>query len=116
MCSSDLVHDFYLHHIVGRGATPARAFALAQIAFAGTHDAPSLRNWLRTFLVRFFRAQWKRDATPDGPKVVPLALSPRGDWRMPSDAAPTLWLANLDSAPDLEASLLVLPNELDHAT
>lgn len=110
------VHDFYLHHIVGRGATPARAFALAQIAFAGTHDAPSLRSWLRAFLVRFFRAQWKRDATPDGPKVVPLSLSPRGDWRMPSDAAPTLWLANLDSARDLEASLLVLPDQLDHST
>jgi NAD+ synthase (glutamine-hydrolysing) len=100
------VHDFYLHHVIGLGATPSRAFAFAQIAFAGTYDAPSLRRWMRIFLVRFFRAQWKRDATPDGPKVVSLALSPRGDWRMPSDAVPDLWVADLDGAPDIERSLL----------
>lgn len=100
------VHDFYLHHVVGRGATPSRAFALAQVAFGDTFAASALRRWLRTFLVRFFRAQWKRDATPDGPKVLPLSLSPRGDWRMPSDAVPDIWLADLDAAPDLDPRLL----------
>ena len=105
------VHDFYLHHVIGQGATPTRAFAMAQIAFAGQYDAASLRGWLRTFLVRFFRAQWKRDATPDGPKVLPLGLSPRGDWRMPSDAAPDVWLADVDVAEDLDLRLLRSPGD-----
>ena len=106
------VHDFYLHHVIGQGATPTRAFAMAQIAFAGQYDAASLRGWLRTFLVRFFRAQWKRDATPDGPKVLPLGLSPRGDWRMPSDAVPDVWLADLDAAVDLDPRLLGSPDDV----
>jgi NAD+ synthase (glutamine-hydrolysing) len=100
------VHDFYLHHVIGEGASPSRAFALAQIAFAGVHDASTLRGWLRTFLERFFRAQWKRDATPDGPKVLSLGLSPRGDWRMPADAVPDVWLADLDASPDLDPRVL----------
>ena len=100
------VHDFYLDALVGQGARPSRAFALAQVAFAGTHDPGSLREWLRTFLVRFFRAQWKRDATPDGPKVLPVALSPRGDWRMPSDAVPDAWLADLDAALALDPEVV----------
>jgi NAD+ synthase (glutamine-hydrolysing) len=100
------VHDFYLHHVVGLGATPSRAFALAQVAFAGSHSPAALRRWLHTFLVRFFRAQWKRDAAPDGPKVLPLSLSPRGDWRMPADATPDLWLADLDAASELDPGRL----------
>jgi NAD+ synthase (glutamine-hydrolysing) len=100
------VHDFFLHHLIGQGASPSRTFALAQIAFSGQFDASSLRAWLRTFLVRFFRSQWKRDATPDGPKVLPLGLSPRGDWRMPSEAVPDLWLAEVDAAMELDPTLL----------
>ncbi|NDF96754.1 MAG: NAD(+) synthase, partial [Proteobacteria bacterium] len=95
------LHDFFLNAFVGDGARPSRIFALAQIAFSGTYPPETIRKWLRVFIRRFFGAQWKRDATPDGPKVLSIALSPRGDWRMPSDAVANAWLADLDQAPIL---------------
>lgn len=96
-----VLHDFFLNAFVGEGARPSRIFALAQIAFAGSYSPETIRKWLRVFIRRFFGAQWKRDATPDGPKVLSIALSPRGDWRMPSDAVADAWLADLDEAPVL---------------
>ena len=96
-----VLHDFFLNAFVGEGTRPSRIFALGQIAFAGTYSPETIRKWLRVFIRRFFGAQWKRDATPDGPKVLSIALSPRGDWRMPSDAVADAWLADLDQAPVL---------------
>jgi NAD+ synthase (glutamine-hydrolysing) len=78
------------------GAGPRKTLFMAEHAFAERYDAATLRRWLRVFLTRFFDNQFKRSATPDGPKVGSVALSPRGDWRMPSDAQPAAWLSELD--------------------
>jgi NAD+ synthase (glutamine-hydrolysing) len=69
---------------------------LAEAAFAGRYDAAALKGWLRVFLSRFFDNQFKRSVLPDGPKVGSVSLSPRGDWRMPSDASKAAWLAELE--------------------
>jgi NAD+ synthase (glutamine-hydrolysing) len=90
------LHDFFLFCFVRLGASPRKTLFLAEHAFAGAYDAATLRRWLRTFLTRFFANQFKRSASPDGPKVGSVALSPRGDWRMPSDADATAWLAELE--------------------
>ncbi|MFM9000135.1 MAG: NAD(+) synthase [Opitutia bacterium] len=89
------LHDFFLFHLVRNGFRPAKVLWLAEHAFAGRHDATELRHWLKTFLTRFFSQQFKRSVMPDGPKVGSVALSPRGDWRMPSDAEAAAWLAEL---------------------
>jgi NAD+ synthase (glutamine-hydrolysing) len=89
------VHDFFLHQMLRGGHRPSKILWMATHAFAGKHDAESLRTWLRLFLTRFFSQQFKRSVMPDGPKVGTVALSPRGDWRMPSDAEATAWLAEL---------------------
>jgi NAD+ synthase (glutamine-hydrolysing) len=94
------LHDFFLYHFVREGARPGRILDLAQIAFAGTHDLAALKGWLKIFLGRFFANQFKRSCTADGPKVGQVALSPRGDWRMPSDARARTWLAEVDAYPD----------------
>ncbi|HET8645187.1 MAG TPA: NAD(+) synthase, partial [Vicinamibacteria bacterium] len=90
------LHDFFLHGFVRLGAGPAKLLFLAEHAFAGRHDRAALRRVLRTFLTRFFEQQFKRSALPDGPKVGSVSLSPRGDWRMPSDASASAWLKELD--------------------
>jgi NAD+ synthase (glutamine-hydrolysing) len=89
------LHDFFLYHVVRHGFRPAKVLWLAEHAFAGKYDQAEIRHWLRQFLTRFFAQQYKRSAMPDGPKVGSVALSPRGDWRMPSDAEATAWLAEL---------------------
>jgi len=89
------VHDFFLFQMIRGGHRPAKVLWMATHAFAGKHEAESLRKWLRLFLARFFSQQYKRSAMPDGPKVGTVALSPRGDWRMPSDAEAAAWLAEL---------------------
>lgn len=91
------LHDFFLFHAVRRHASPEKLYALACHAFAGEHDPVVILNTLKTFYRRFFASQFKRSAMPDGPKVGTVALSPRGDWRMPSDARPELWLAECDA-------------------
>jgi NAD+ synthase (glutamine-hydrolysing) len=91
------LHDFFLFHFVRNGARPARILDLAQIAFAGRYPLGELKRWLTVFLSRFFQHQFKRSCTPDGPKVGMVALSPRGDWRMPSDARVGSWLAEIDA-------------------
>ena len=90
------LHDFFLYHMLRSGAAPARILHLACYAFRGTYDRSTLLYWLRVFLRRFFAQQFKRSCLPDGPKVGTVTLSPRGDWRMPSDASARLWLEELD--------------------
>ena len=86
------LHDFYLYHVVRRGDSPAKIYFLAKRAFAGKYDAATLKKWLVNFYRRFFSQQFKRNCIPDGVKVGSVSLSPRADWRMPSDASAALWL------------------------
>lgn len=101
------LHDFFLYHFARWESRPAKILFLAKQAFCqaqasgdgprrGTYDTATIRRWLRVFITRFFANQWKRSVMPDGPKVGSVALSPRGDWRMPSDAEVALWLEDLD--------------------
>jgi len=89
------LHDYFLYHIVRHGARPAKVLYLAELAFAGRYSRAVILRWLEVFVRRFFSQQFKRSAMPDGPKVGSVALSPRGDWRMPSDASATEWLAEI---------------------
>jgi NAD+ synthase (glutamine-hydrolysing) len=92
------LHDFFIHAFLRLGAGPAKTLFLAEHAFEGRYDRALLVRWLRVFLTRFFEQQFKRSVMPDGPKVGSVSLSPRGDWRMPSDASKNAWLAELDRA------------------
>ncbi|MCX7788026.1 MAG: NAD(+) synthase [Spirochaetes bacterium] len=87
------LHDFYLYHFLRYGAPPDKILFLAGVAFQDRYDENTLRKWLKVFLRRFFSQQYKRSCVPDGPKVGSINLSPRGDWRMPSDASVEAWLA-----------------------
>jgi NAD+ synthase (glutamine-hydrolysing) len=89
------LHDFFLFHFIRNGFRPAKLLWLTEHAFAGKYDTVEIKYWLKTFLTRFFSQQYKRSSMPDGPKIGSVALSPRGDWRMPSDAEATAWLAEL---------------------
>jgi len=89
------LHDYFLYHFARFGLRPSKIAYLAGLAFSGRYDAPTIRRWLEVFLRRFFSQQFKRSAMPDGPKVGSVALSPRGDWRMPSDAEAASWLQDL---------------------
>ena len=90
------LHDFFLYHMLRSGAAPGRILHLACYAFRGAYDRATILYWLRVFLRRFFAQQFKRSCLPDGPKVGTVTLSPRGDWRMPSDASARLWLEELE--------------------
>jgi len=90
------LHDFFLFCLLRLGAGPRKMLFLAGHAFEGRYDAAALRRWARVFINRFFDQQYKRSMCPDGPKVGSVSLSPRGDWRMPSDASKAAWLAELD--------------------
>ena len=90
------LHDFFLYHMLRTGASPARILHLAEYAFAGEYPREVILKWLRTFIRRFFAQQFKRSCLPDGPKVGTVTLSPRGDWRMPSDASARIWLDEVD--------------------
>jgi NAD+ synthase (glutamine-hydrolysing) len=89
------LHDFFLYHFARWESRPAKIQVLAEHAFEGRYDEATIGKWLRLFVTRFFGNQWKRSVMPDGPKVGSVALSPRGDWRMPSDAEVALWLDDL---------------------
>lgn len=94
------LHDFFLYHVLRFGSGPRRVARLALHAFDGRYDLATIRRWLIVFVQRFFANQFKRQALPDGPKVGSGgALSPRGDWRMPADASPALWLAEAEAVP-----------------
>jgi len=97
------LHDFFLYNLMRFGFRPKKIFKLAQRAFdgssseAGKYDDETIKKWLQTFIRRFFNQQFKRSCLPDGPKVGSVTLSPRGDWRMPSDACSTIWLKEVES-------------------
>lgn len=91
------LHDFFLYYMLRQGFSPAKIYRLAKIAFAGTYEAAFILKWLKTFCRRFFAQQFKRSCLPDGPKVGSVAVSPRGDLRMPSDACATLWMEELNT-------------------
>lgn len=86
------LHDFFIYNALRYAYSPIKIFRLAQIAFEGSYDSETIKRWLKIFYRRFFTQQFKRSCMPDGPKVVPVSLSPRADWRMPSDASAKLWL------------------------
>lgn len=99
------LHDFFIYHLVKEGFPPAKIFALACKAFAEgpysddrpTFSKQTIKKWLIVFLRRFFNQQFKRSCMPDGPKVGPISFSPRGDWRMPSDALSRLWISEAEA-------------------
>ena len=91
------LHDFFLYHILRNGESPKKIYRLALIAFNGDYDKETIKHWLTVFIRRFFSQQFKRSCLPDGPKVGSVTLSPRGDWRMPSDASAESWLKELEN-------------------
>ena len=86
------LHDFFLYHFLRFGCTTEKLQFLAERAFAGKYDSATVAKWLSTFLRRFFISQFKRSCVPDSPKVGSVSVSPRGDWRMPSDADRSAWM------------------------
>lgn len=93
------LHDFFLYYMLRFGYEPAKIFRLAESTFDGVYDRTTILKWLKTFCRRFFSQQFKRSCLPDGPKIGTVALSPRGDWRMPSDACVAVWMKELDEIP-----------------
>ena len=91
------LHDFFLYQVMRMGFAPAKVYRLAVYAFRGVFSPDVIQKWLRTFYWRFFAQQFKRSCLPDGPKVGSVTLSPRGDWRMPSDACVRLWLDEVEN-------------------
>lgn len=90
------LHDFYLYYLMRFGYEPSKIYRVAKIAFAGIYEEETIIKWLKIFYRRFFSQQFKRSCLPDGPKVGSIALSPRGDLRMPSDACVRIWMEDLD--------------------
>lgn len=91
------LHDFFLYYFLRIGYEPGKIYRIAKLSFAGEYDDETIYKWLRTFCWRFFSQQFKRSCLPDGPKVGTVALSPRGDWRMPSDACVAVWMKELET-------------------
>lgn len=90
------LHDFFLYYVVRCGFSPRKIYYLALNAFNGAYDSETILKWLKNFYRRFFSQQFKRSCLPDGPKVGTINLSPRGDWRMPSDAMNSVWMSELE--------------------
>ena len=86
-----MLHDFFLYYMIRFGFPPAKIYRLACATFADEASPAVIKHWLMTFVRRFFAQQFKRSCLPDGPKVGSVTLSPRGDWRMPSDASSEIW-------------------------
>ena len=91
------LHDFFIYYTLQHGFSPAKVYFLARHAFKGIYSEEVIKHWLRNFYRRFFNSQFKRSCLPDGPKVCSVSLSPRGSWRMPSDASSAIWLAECDT-------------------
>ncbi len=91
------LHDFFLYYMLRFGYSPAKIYRIARYSFQGMYDDATIKKWLVTFVRRFFIQQFKRSCLPDGPKVGSVTLSPRGDWRMPSDACSDLWLQEAEN-------------------
>ena len=85
------LHDFFLYYMLRCGFSPAKIYRIAKLTFANEYDNATILKWLKKFYWRFFSQQFKRSCLPDGPKVGAVSLSPRGDWRMPTDACGELW-------------------------
>ena len=94
------LHDFFLYYVMRFGYSPEKIFHLAKRAFAGIYDAATILKWMKMFYRRFFAQQFKRSCMPDGVKVGSVCLSPRGDWRMPSDASVQIWMRQLEKLAD----------------
>ena len=90
------LHDFYLYYMLHYGYEPSKIYRLAKYAFEGVYDDETILKWLKKFYWRFFSQQFKRSCVPDGPRVSGMSLSPRGDWRMPSDACVAVWIKELE--------------------
>ena len=90
------LHDFFLYHLLRFGFSPSKIFFLAEEAFKEDFDRETVLKWLKVFYKRFFTQQFKRSCLPDGVKIGSVCLSPRGDWRMPSDASYAIWLREID--------------------
>lgn len=91
------LHDFFLYYMVKNGFSPSKIYRLAKKAFNGEYSDKVIKHWLKTFVRRFFVQQFKRSCIPDGPKVGVVSLSPRGDWRMPTDASAQIWLDEIEA-------------------
>lgn len=91
------LHDFFLYYFLRFGFRPSKIFYLANTAFKNSYDEETIKKWLYTFFRRFFNQQFKRSCLPDGPKVGSISISPRGDWRMPSDASSAMWLKEIEN-------------------
>ncbi|MBQ8830703.1 MAG: NAD(+) synthase [Oscillospiraceae bacterium] len=91
------LHDFFLYYMIRFGFTPSKIFYMAKHAFRGAYDDETIKHWLKTFIRRFFAQQFKRSCVPDGVKVGSVTLSPRGDWKMPSDASARVWLEEAEN-------------------
>ena len=94
------LHDFFLYYMLRYGYTPRKIFMLAKTAFGDEYDNKTVKKWLTKFMWRFFSQQFKRSCLPDGPKVGTVSLSPRGDWRMPSDTASAIWIKECETLPE----------------
>ena len=90
------LHDFFLYYVMRYGFSPSKIYYMAKRAFANAYDEETIKKWLNTFYRRFFSQQFKRSCMPDGVKVGSVCLSPRGDWRMPSDAVNSLWIKEVE--------------------
>lgn len=91
-----VLHDFFIYHTLNYGTSPEKLLYIASNVFKDEYDEEFIKKWLKVFYRRFFNQQFKRNCIPDGPKVGSVALSPRGDWRMPSDADSSIWLSELE--------------------
>ena len=91
-----ILHDFFLYYMLRAGFSPRKTYAVAVKTFNGDFSPKTIYKWLETFVKRFFSQQFKRSCLPDGVKIGSVSLSPRGDWRMPSDAQAALWLKELE--------------------
>ena len=92
-----ILHDFFLYYVLRFGFTPKKIFFMAKTAFDGIYEPKEIKDWLKLFYRRFFTNQFKRSCMPDGPKVGSVSLSPRGDWRMPSDSSYAIWMKEVEA-------------------
>lgn len=95
-----VLHDFFIHAMLRHSMPPAKIYFLAKLAFKGVYSNSEIKKWLKNFYIRFFSQQFKRSCMPDGIKVGSICLSPRGDWRMPSDASSKMWLQAIEELTD----------------
>ena len=91
------LHDFFIYHFLLDGFEPKKIFYLAKVAFEAIYTPQEIKHWMGVFFKRFFSQQFKRNAMPDGPKVLSVSLSSRGEWRMPSDAVSSMWLQEVEN-------------------